>query len=314
MVKHEKFAENYRLYSRSHFVKGIELLMLLVCYLAYGVISSSATYILVTISSWFLALTWIMAPFIFNPSGFDWLKTVEDFGDFMQWLWFKGQLFVRVEQSWEVWWEEEQAHFRTTGLWGKLLEFVLDLRFFVFQYGIVYHLGITGNNTTIFVYLASWSYMLFAGILHFILSNANERYAASRHGLYRSIQALAIALITALVIVLWIKTNFKFLDIVASFLAFIPTGWGIIQICIVLRYPFLENSKVWDTVVAVARLYDLGMGMIVMAPVAILSWLPGFQAMQTRILYNEAFSRGLQISRLLVGKQFQNVDRLLGIF
>ena len=308
MVKHEKFAENYRLYSRSHFVKGIELLMLLVCYLAYGVISSSATYILVTISSWFLALTWIMAPFIFNPSGFDWLKTVEDFGDFMQWLWFKGQLFVRVEQSWEVWWEEEQAHFRTTGLWGKLLEFVLDLRFFVFQYGIVYHLGITGNNTTIFVYLASWSYMVFAGILHFILSNANERYAASRHGLYRSIQALAIALITALVIVLWIKTNFKFLDIVASFLAFIPTGWGIIQICIVLRYPFFENSKVWDTVVAVARLYDLGMGMIVMAPVAILSWLPGFQAMQTRILYNEAFSRGLQISRLLVGKKFRSVD------
>jgi callose synthase len=199
VVKHERFAENYRLYSRSHFVKGIELLMLLVCYLAYGVISSSATYILVTISSWFLALTWIMAPFIFNPSGFDWLKTVEDFGDFMQWPWFKGQLFVRVEQSWEVWWEEEQAHFRTTGLWGKLLEFVLDLRFFVFQYGIVYHLGITGNNTTIFVYLASWSYMLFAGILHFILSNANERYAASRHGLYRSIQALAIALITTLI-------------------------------------------------------------------------------------------------------------------
>lgn len=199
VVKHEKFAENYRLYSRSHFVKGIELLMLLVCYLAYGVISSSATYILVTISSWFLALTWIMAPFISNPSGFDWLKTVEDFGDFMQWPWFKGQLFVRVEQSWEVWWEEEQAHFRTTGLWGKLLEFVLDLRFFVFQYGIVYHLGITGNNTTIFVYLAFWSYMLFAGILHFILSNANERYAASRHGLYRSIQALAIALITTLI-------------------------------------------------------------------------------------------------------------------
>jgi callose synthase len=75
----------------------------------------------------------------------------------------------------------------------------LDLRFFVFQYGIVYHLVITWNNTTIFVYLASWSYMLFAGILHFILSNANERYAASRHGLYRSIQALAIALITTLI-------------------------------------------------------------------------------------------------------------------
>ncbi|KAG0630739.1 hypothetical protein M758_1G200900 [Ceratodon purpureus] len=308
VVKHEKFAENYRLYSRSHFVKGIELLLLLLCYLAYGVMSSSAAYILVNISSWFLALTWIMGPFIFNPSGFDWLKTVEDFGDFMQWLWFKGDVFVKVEQSWEIWWEEEQAHLRTTGLWGKLLEILLDLRFFVFQYGIVYHLGITGGSTSIFVYLASWSYLAFAAILHLVLSNANDRFAASNHGLYRAIQALTIAILGAIVVILWVETNFKVLDIVASFLAFLPTGWGIIQICLVLRSPFLEYSPIWGTIVAVARLYDLAMGLIVMAPVAILSWLPGFQAMQTRILYNEAFSRGLQIQRLLAGKRNRNID------
>lgn len=308
MVKHEKFAENYRLYSRSHFVKGIEILLLLLCYLAYGEMGSSATYILVNISSWFLALTWIMGPFIFNPSGFDWLKTVEDFGDFMQWLWFKGDVFVKVEQSWEVWWEEEQAHFRTTGLWGKLMEIILDLRFFIFQYGIVYHLGITGTNTTIFVYLASWSYMAFAAIVQLILSTANDRFAANNHGLYRTIQAMTISVIAGLVVALCFIKNFMIMDIVASFLAFLPTGWGIIQIALVLRRPFLEHSPMWGTIVAVARLYDLAMGLIVMAPVAILSWLPGFQAMQTRILYNAAFSRGLQIQRLLAGKKNRNID------
>jgi callose synthase len=303
VVKHEKFAENYRLYSRSHFTKGIELILLLVVYEAYGSATSSATYILVTITSWFLALTWIMAPFVFNPSGFDWLKTVEDFDDFMQWLWFKGDIFVKVEQSWEVWWEEEQSHFRTTGMWGKLLEIVLDLRFFLFQYGIVYHLRIANGSKSIFVYLISWSYMLVAGGLHYVLSSANERFAAKRHGLYRAIQAIVIVLIVAIIVVLLFVTNFRVLDLITSLLAFIPTGWGILQICLVLRRPFLDNSSIWGTVKAVARLYDLGMGMIVMAPVAILSWLPGFQAMQTRILYNEAFSRGLQISRLLVGKK-----------
>lgn len=226
VVKHEKFAENYRLYSRSHFVKGIELLLLLFCYLAYGETNSSGTYILVSISSWFLAFTWIMGPFVFNPSGFDWLKTVEDFGDFMQWLWFKGDVFVKVEQSWEMWWEEEQAHFRTTGLWGKLLEIILDLRFFIFQYGIVYHLKITGTNTNVLVYLASWSYMLFAALIHFVLSHANERYAANQHGLYRLIQVLVIAVIAAVIVVLWIETQFKFIDIIASFLAFLPPGGG----------------------------------------------------------------------------------------
>lgn len=303
VVKHEKFAENYRLYSRSHFTKGIELILLLVVYEAYGSATSSATYILVTITSWFLALTWIMAPFVFNPSGFDWLKTVEDYDDFMQWLWFKGDIFVKVEQSWEVWWEEEQSHFRTTGMWGKLLEIVLDLRFFLFQYGIVYHLSIANGSKSIFVYLISWSYMLVAGALHYVLSSANERFAAKRHGLYRAIQAIVIVLIVAIILVLLFVTNFKVLDLITSLLAFLPTGWGILQICLVLRRPFLDNSSIWRTIKAVARLYDLGMGMIVMAPVAILSWLPGFQAMQTRILYNQAFSRGLQISRLLVGKK-----------
>ncbi len=59
----------------------------------------------------------------------------------------------------------------------------------------------------------------------------------------------------------------------------------------------------WGVVVAVARLYEMFIGLIVMAPVAILSWLPGFQAMQTRVLFNEAFSRGLQISQIFAGKK-----------
>jgi len=40
-----------------------------------------------------------------------------------------------------------------------------------------------------------------------------------------------------------------------------------------------------------------------MAPVALLSWLPGLQEMQTRILFNEAFSRGLHISQIITGKK-----------
>jgi callose synthase len=106
-----------------------------------------------------------------------------------------------------------------------------------------------------------------------------------------------------LVVVLMLKfTNLTVLDLVSSLLAFIPTGWGFICIAQVLR-PFLESTVVWDTVVSLARLYDLLFGVIVMAPVALLSWLPGFQSMQTRILFNEAFSRGLQISRILTGKK-----------
>uniref|UniRef100_A0A0E0DVR1 Glycosyl transferase 48 domain-containing protein n=1 Tax=Oryza meridionalis TaxID=40149 RepID=A0A0E0DVR1_9ORYZ len=73
------FAENYRMYSRSHFVKGLELMLLLVVYQLYGDVATDSTaYILLTSSMWFLVITWLFAPFLFNPSGFEWQKIVDD--------------------------------------------------------------------------------------------------------------------------------------------------------------------------------------------------------------------------------------------
>ncbi|KAI6703748.1 hypothetical protein NL676_012884 [Syzygium grande] len=303
VVGHKSFAENYRLYARSHFVKGIELGVILVVYASQSPMAKDTfVYIALTISSWFLVVSWIMSPFIFNPSGFDWLKTVYDYDDFMKWIWNGGGMFTKVDQSWETWWYEEQAYLRTTGLWGKLLEIILDLRFFLFQYGVVYQLKITRGNTSIAVYLLSWIYMVVAVAIHVIMGYARDKYAAKKYNKYRLIQLLVIVVVLLVIIILLEVTHFEFLDLVKSLLAFVPTGWGLISIALVLR-PFLESTVVWDTVVSLARLYDMLFGIIVMAPVALLSWLPGFQEMQIRILFNEAFSRGLQVSRILTGKK-----------
>lgn len=231
VVKHEKFAENYRLYSRSHFVKGLELVLLLVVYQVYGTVSkSTASYLLMTFSSWFLAITWLMAPFIFNPSGFDWLKTVDDVEDFTNWIFFRGGILVKANQSWEAWWDEEYQHLHSAGLWAKLLEIVLNFRFFFFQYGIVYRLKVAAGSTSILVYLLSWIYVVIVGVLQKFLSSAREKYAATTHRTYRSIQAAVIAGIVAVIILLLKFTHFVFLDVLTSLMAFLPTGWALIQI------------------------------------------------------------------------------------
>ncbi|KAH7651839.1 callose synthase protein [Dioscorea alata] len=307
VVQHKCFAENYRLYARSHFIKAIELGVILTVYASYSAISKDTlVYIIMTISSWFLVVSWIMAPFAFNPSGFDWLKTVYDFEDFMNWIWYPGGVFTKADQSWETWWYEEQDHLRMTGLWGKLLEIVLDLRFFFFQYGIVYQLDIAAKSTSIAVYLLSWICVVVAAGIFVLMGYARDKYAAKEHIYYRAVQSFVIILVILVIIILLKFTDFKLIDIFTSLLAFIPTGWGLISIAQVIR-PFIDSTVVWDTVVAVARLYDILFGVVVMAPVALLSWLPGFQSMQTRILFNEAFSRGLQISRIITGKK-SNID------
>lgn len=53
----------------------LEVVLLLVIYLAYGFIETGViSYILLSISSWFMALSWLFAPYLFNPSGFEWQK------------------------------------------------------------------------------------------------------------------------------------------------------------------------------------------------------------------------------------------------
>jgi callose synthase len=303
VVQHKGFAENYRLYARSHFVKAIELGLILIVYASHSPIASNTfVYIAMTITSWLLVMSWIMAPFVFNPSGFDWLKTVYDFDDFMNWIWFRGSVFAKAEQSWERWWYEEQDHLRTTGIWGQILEIILDLRFFFFQYGIVYQLNIAAGNTSIAVYLLSWIYVFVAFGIYAVIAFARDRYAAKEHIYYRLVQFLVIILAILVTIALLEFTAFTFIDIFTSLLAFIPTGWGLILIAQVLR-PFLQSTILWESVVSVARLYDIMLGVIIMVPVALLSWMPGFQSMQTRILFNEAFSRGLRIFQIISGKK-----------
>ncbi|CAI5488703.1 unnamed protein product, partial [Closterium sp. Naga37s-1] len=95
VVRHIKFADNYRLYSRSHFTYG----------------------------------------------------TVADFEDWVEWLWYKGGVGVKGEQSWESWWEEETEHVRS--IRSRIIQVVLNLRFFFVPYGIVYQLNVAQGNTSI---------------------------------------------------------------------------------------------------------------------------------------------------------------------
>jgi callose synthase len=63
---------NYSLYL---LVFRLEVVLLLIVYLAYGYNDGGAlSYILLSISSWFMALSWLFAPYLFNPSGFEWQK------------------------------------------------------------------------------------------------------------------------------------------------------------------------------------------------------------------------------------------------
>jgi callose synthase len=59
----------------------------------------------------------------------------------------------------------------------------------------------------------------------------------------------------------------------------------------------------WDSVREFARMYDAGMGVLIFVPIAFLSWFPFVSTFQSRLLFNQAFSRGLEISLILAGNK-----------
>ncbi|KAB2039918.1 hypothetical protein ES319_D02G044300v1 [Gossypium barbadense] len=304
-AKYRQTGQNYRLYARSHFIKAIEFGFILMVYATYTP-SAKVTffYIDMSVTCWLLVLSWIFAPFLFNPSGFDWLKTVDDFDNFMNWIWHRGGIFAEATESWESWWYKEQHHLVTTSLWGKLLEIILNLRFFFFQYGIVYHLGISGQSGSVFVYLWSWIFIFASFGIYLTMSYVRDNYGAKKYIYVRLAKFLLMILGILLVIALRQFTAFKYVDVFTSLLALVPTGWGLISIAQVFQ-PLLRHTRLWDSVVSLARYYEIMFGVIVMGPVAVLSWMPGFQSMQTRILFNDAFSKGLQMFKIITHKVHQ---------
>ncbi|WZY74171.1 hypothetical protein YC2023_006411 [Brassica napus] len=303
VVKHIKFSENYRLYSRSHFVKGMEVILLLVVYLACGNDEAgSVSYILLTVSSCFLAFSWLFAPYLFNLSGFERQKVVEDFKEWTKWLFHRGGgIGVEGAESWEAWWEDELSHIGT--LSGRLVETILSLRFFIFQYGVVYKLNVHGSDTSfaydltwlvgldricmnfpslvylpmhlqllnnivlIHVQVYGWSWAAFA-VFAFI-----QKISVSFRLVRRFIQGLALLVSLAGIIVAVVLTELSVTDIFACVLAFLPTGWGVLSIACAWK-PTIKRIGMWESVRSLARLYDAGMGMLIFLPVALFSLFP----------------------------------------
>ncbi|MCO5592990.1 hypothetical protein L7F22_046994 [Adiantum nelumboides] len=299
VVTHVKFAENYRLYSRSHFVKALEISMLLILYLAYGFEDSTTSYILLSFSSWFLVLSWLFAPYIFNPSGFEWQKTVDDFDDWLGWLLYRGGVGVKSDDSWEAWWEEEQGHIRHNR--GRILETILSLRFFFFQYGVVYQLKAVNRNTSLTVYGLSWL-ALIGVILIFKIFSFKTKASVRFQMLVRLVQGSVFILIIGGLVAVVAASALTVGDVFASLLALIPTGWGILSIGIAWKGR-VKALGLWSSFRAIARFYDAAMGMVIFLPVAFLSWFPFVSTFQTRLLFNQAFSRGLEISLILAGNR-----------
>ncbi|KAL9322132.1 hypothetical protein ACSQ67_010185 [Phaseolus vulgaris] len=303
VVFHASFTENYRLYSRSHFVKAFELLLLLIVYNMFRrSYQSDMAYVLITYAIWFMSLTWLCAPFLFNPAGFSWTKTVDDWKEWNKWIRQQGGIGIQQDKSWHSWWHDEQTHLRWSGLASRFAEILLSLRFFIYQYGLVYHLDISQHSKNFLVYVLSWIVIVAIFLLVKAVNIGRKLLSANYQLGFRLFKAFLFLAVLALIFTLSIICQLSLMDLFVCCLAFMPTAWGLILIAQAVR-PKIEHTGLWDFTRALAREFDYGMGIVLFGPIAILAWLPIIKAFHARFLFNEAFKRHLQIQPILSGKK-----------
>jgi callose synthase len=118
VIRHSPFDENYRFFATSHIYLGFEIAIALILFALY---TSSKQYVGLTWSLWLTATSFILGPFWFNPVTFEWNKLEEDYTMWMRWMAESGGT---AEQSWEVWWKEENSFFKGLSLSWKTFLFV----------------------------------------------------------------------------------------------------------------------------------------------------------------------------------------------
>ncbi|KAL3829275.1 hypothetical protein ACJIZ3_018077 [Penstemon smallii] len=177
---------------------------------------------------------------------------------------------------------------------GKLKMIENDVNVFFPSYAIVYQLRVTQHDKSIMVYGLSWLVIVAVMLILKIVSMGRKKFSADFQLMFRLLKLfLLIGFIVTLIIFI------RFLELTAgdTFASLLASCRLIWQAC----RPIVKALGMWGSVKALARGYEYLMGLVIFGPIAVLAWFPFVYEFQTRLLFNQAFSRRLQIQRILAG-------------
>ncbi|CAK4077922.1 unnamed protein product [Aphanomyces euteiches] len=337
-IKHEKFAELYRFYAFSHFYRGVELVFLLCLYAAYGTFSwcncswqidvkfyngqeplpyewearcyanwyqqcilpTNQNYGIMSYSLWLIAATWLWAPFFFNPSGFDWDKVIADYRDWQHWLKTKND----SAESWYGWWMNELEFMEHSTGFSRFVTFVRKTRFLLLAFGIYLqlmyrlfykdvHKTVAGGSKLKPLILAGaiFAVILLMACVSYVASRVTKKMTLKQRQLRKLKFNIAVVI---LIVVIGAMLYLSLSDLVEISMIIALVLYWFLQVSI------CRNKHDHIVMIKVAMFFDTVVGWIIFGPILIVAmFLPFISAFQQRIMFNSAFTAGLEVSKLL---------------
>eukprot|EP00656_Telonema_subtile_P010508 TRINITY_DN15076_c0_g2_i5.p1 TRINITY_DN15076_c0_g2~~TRINITY_DN15076_c0_g2_i5.p1 ORF type:complete len:326 (-),score=74.60 TRINITY_DN15076_c0_g2_i5:185-1162(-) len=291
VITHETLDAMYRRYYTSHYGPAVELMFLLILWASYAEWDNSY-FLAFTWSIWLIFISWVFAPFFFNPLGFVWQKTVMNGS--LWWGWIK-RYSMDPESSWVAWWKLELAP-RTKGPFkGKAIGMLFSLRWTAIACAAIMKVkdDQLWSLPRFPAVLIVWIIMIALGYLIWVLFRTLVKAGM------RGIKAAAIFLLVPLVVLLLIFSPGS--D--TSFSSWVDMLFAAILVH-VAYCQFLAGAGIRSKVLTYSsKGFHIILGASLLLPVFVISVIPFANKVQTYIMFNAAFGRGLEVASLLHGRR-----------
>ncbi|GAB9475754.1 hypothetical protein Gpo141_00012834, partial [Globisporangium polare] len=350
-IKHEKFAELYRFYAFSHFYRAVEIVFLLLLFLAYGtfswcncawtmdaqhfdnykptdidwtarcyanyyqscVLPTNQNYAIMSFSLWIIAGTWLWAPFIFNPSGLDWDKLIDDYNDWQNWL----KTTNDSAASWSGWFSNEVEYLEHSTWSSRMMSLIRKTRFLLVAYGMYLQMAYKAyykSRNLVIKKGDMMSYALSALMIVLVVLTVCLGYMASRikkKMTFKQKKLRRMKFVLSCCGLLVVFGSLMFISIVNLFeitILMLVAGYWFLQLCI---YRQQYNHVV---VRSLARTYDRWVGWIIFGPILFVAmFLPFISAFQQRVMFNNAFTAGLEVSKLFANEAASSSSKVVKV-
>ncbi|GLD94826.1 hypothetical protein PINS_up003451 [Pythium insidiosum] len=309
-ITRETFVLLYKAYASSHYRKAFELVGLCLVYLTFGEFhicdedptDNQSTYFLFcqtsqgfgvqTFAIWFIAVLWILSPFLFNTDGLDWEKTKADIGAWTKWMYatedYKDQDTAMVG-GWISWWKSELSLFHNSKPIARFTVLLRESRHFLLTWYVV---TLRWNSMTFgLVVGAAVVTVLILGVLGSFTVTGSMR-PSFRAAIY--LAGVIIAIVTY-----FLLAHYAFgADARSCFSIFFGYMGALYGINEMARMWSFQNSSVTNVGFfrELAFFFDFIFCTAMIVPLFIMSGIPFLNVIQTRMMYNKGFSEVVSAS------------------
>ncbi|CAI5729918.1 hypothetical protein KXD40_009367 [Peronospora effusa] len=312
-ISRETLVLLYKAYASSHYRKAWELMGLCLVYGVFGnfyicrtdaaandntfasdYCETAQAYGVQTFSVWFISILWVVGPFLFNSDGLDLKKTKVDVQQWCMWM-FAEEDYKDDDPAnkggWVGWWKGDLEQLHGSNMISRVTVVLRECRHFL----LMFYVATLETSDVMYVaysFGAAVATVILMNVFHGLGKGMRSMSPATRAVLY----LVTLVIVNAVYfLVTWIIMKWTFQYAISLWFAYVAALYGINECFRMWSFP---HSSIAGIAVfqQLQFLFDFifCMGMII--PLVVMSCIPFLNIIQTRMMYNEGFSKVMSAS------------------